>query len=131
MTRLPICILAVSIIHYSQAQSYRLPPWPNGAKVAVSLTFDDNCSGQFSHAQPAIDAKGFKGSFFVNPISSPCSSIEWQCVAQAFAAGHEIGSHTLTHPNLRRLDSEVIENEIRGAVDTLQRRLGPEVSPRP
>ena len=63
---------------------------------AVSVTFDDNVISQYTLAVPALNARGFKGTF--NVITSLTDTIqdcfvtldEWRNVANQ---GHEIGRH--------------------------------------
>ncbi len=46
------------------------PPfaYPNGAKGAVSLTYDDGLTSQLDHAVPQLDARGLKATFFLSLI---------------------------------------------------------------
>lgn len=70
--------------------------WPGGAKVAVSLSYDDALHSQLNNAAPALAKYGIKASFY--PIlSSPVIAermAEWRQLA---ANGHEFGNHTLFH----------------------------------
>lgn len=68
--------------------------WPNGAKAAVVLTYDDAATSQLDHAVPALDAAGFKGTFFLS-APKPADVERWRAVA---AEGHELGNHTIFHP---------------------------------
>ena len=69
--------------------------WP-GAKVAISLSYDDSLHSQLDHALPALDEHGFKASFYVVPVSDAFQTRleEWRAAA---ARGHEMGNHTLKH----------------------------------
>jgi peptidoglycan-N-acetylglucosamine deacetylase len=68
--------------------------WPNGARAAVVLTYDDAPTSQLDHAVPALDAAGFKGTFFLS-APKPADVERWRAVA---ANGHELGNHTIFHP---------------------------------
>ncbi|RZJ97765.1 MAG: polysaccharide deacetylase [Brevundimonas sp.] len=68
--------------------------WPNGARAAVVLTYDDAATSQLDHAVPALDAAGFKGTFFLS-APKPADVERWRAVA---AEGHELGNHTIFHP---------------------------------
>lgn len=68
--------------------------WPNGAKAAVVLTYDDSLVSQLDNAVPALDAAGFKGTFFLSSVR-PVDVPRWRAVA---AEGHELGNHTIFHP---------------------------------
>ena len=67
--------------------------WPNGAKAAVVLTYDDTLDSQLDHAVPVLDAAGFKGTFFITGVRPEAVS-RWRAVA---ANGHELGNHTIRH----------------------------------
>lgn len=70
--------------------------WPNGAKAAVSLAYDDAADSQLDHAIPALDKYGVKGTFYLT-LSSPTIATrlaEWRAAAQG---GHELANHTLFH----------------------------------
>lgn len=74
---------------------YEVGSWANFCQGAVSHTFDDNTGGQTSVAQPIFDAKGFHMTLFtVTGSMNP----NWSNLNKAFAKGHEIASHSVTHP---------------------------------
>jgi len=72
-------------------------PWPNGAKAAFSLSFDDATPSHPDIAIPILDQYSFKATFFVmgNQERIPLRLEEWK---KAVAAGHEIGNHLVNHP---------------------------------
>lgn len=69
-------------------------PWPEGKRVAVSLSFDDARDSQLDQGVPVLDACGARGTFYVNVDRAAARIGEWQAAAQA---GHEIGNHSLRH----------------------------------
>lgn len=71
--------------------------WPHGAKVAVSLSYDDALDSQLDHAAPALDRHGFKATFYVTIGNEAmlARSDAWQALARN---GHELGNHTIYHP---------------------------------
>ncbi|HLP76263.1 MAG TPA: polysaccharide deacetylase family protein [Candidatus Paceibacterota bacterium] len=89
---------------------YELATWRGFRASAVSYTFDDNSPKQFSVAQPMFDAKGLSATFFC--IVGNLSTLKWATIEGAAAKGHEIASHTLTHPDLAKLtDDQLIAEE--------------------
>jgi peptidoglycan/xylan/chitin deacetylase (PgdA/CDA1 family) len=68
--------------------------WPNGAKAAVALTYDDALDSQLDHAVPVLDAAGFKATFFLSGVKQ-ADVPRWRTVA---AEGHELANHTIFHP---------------------------------
>ena len=73
-----------------------IPPfaWPRGARVAVSLSFDDARPSQLDQGVPALARSGTRATFYVSPGRVEERLADWR---QALAAGHEIGNHSLRH----------------------------------
>lgn len=69
--------------------------WPQGKRVAISLTFDDARPSQLDRGLPVLDQYGVKATFYVSINSMEKRLEDWK---KAAANGHEIGNHTLTHP---------------------------------
>jgi peptidoglycan/xylan/chitin deacetylase (PgdA/CDA1 family) len=70
-------------------------PWPDGRRVALSLTFDDARLSQVDAGIPLLDRHGVKATFYVSPRGMEPRLEGWKA---AVAAGHEVGNHSLTHP---------------------------------
>ena len=69
--------------------------WPNGKRMALSLSFDDGRLSQVDTGLALLRNRGVRVTFFL-----PGNRIEkrlegWR---HAVADGHEIGNHSLTHP---------------------------------
>lgn len=69
--------------------------WPDGKRVAVSLTFDDARASQVTNGLDLFSRHGLRATFYVNPRSMVKQVDGWKKIA---AAGHEIGNHSDTHP---------------------------------
>ncbi len=86
--------------------------WPENAVAAVTLTYDDGLDTHLHIAAPALDAHGFKGTFFVSNFEGVTHdwalpdptypAVELTERHQAWIAlganGHELASHTVNHP---------------------------------
>ena len=93
------------------------PPPPGQtdcAKVAcVALTFDDGPGPYTAKLLDSLDANGAKVTFF---LRGDHSADQPALVRRMAAAGHEVGSHTYSHPELTRLDAAQQRSQIdRGA----------------
>jgi len=69
--------------------------WPERARCALSITFDDARESQPRVALPVLARLGVRATFFVLPAAVERDPSPWR---DAVAAGHEIGNHTATHP---------------------------------
>ncbi len=77
------------------AQNTSHVSWPNGKRVAVSLSFDDARDSQVETGVPLFARHGAKVTFYVNPPNMKRRLAQWKAAA---ASGHEIGNHTNSHP---------------------------------
>jgi peptidoglycan/xylan/chitin deacetylase (PgdA/CDA1 family) len=114
--------IACSALAASIPAPYELATWRGFRASAVSYTFDDNSPKQFSVAQPLFDERGLPATFFciVGNLSAP----QWAAIENASAKGHEIGSHTLTHPDLVKQTDERVTSELSGAKELIESRTG-------
>jgi len=101
---------------------YELATWRGFCASAVSYTFDDNSPNQFSLAQPMFDAKGLHATFFC--IVGSLSPSQWATIESASAKGHEIASHTLTHPDLAKLADDQVAAEESGSRNLIESHTG-------
>jgi len=70
-------------------------PWPEGKKMALSLTFDDARLSQIDTGIPLLDRYGVKATFYISPASMLKRSEKWR---MAVINGHDIGNHSVYHP---------------------------------
>jgi peptidoglycan/xylan/chitin deacetylase (PgdA/CDA1 family) len=80
----------------SQAPSPAPFTWPDGARAAVSLAYDDALDSQLDIALPALDRHGLKASFYLQ-LSQPSVATRLAQWRAAALNGHELGNHTLFH----------------------------------
>jgi beta-glucosidase len=104
LTKSILLVIAFSIINnVISGQSYDKDskekavsfPWPEGKKVAISLTFDDARLSQIDKGIPVLDKYGVKGTFYVSPNNMVQRTDGWK---KAVKTGHDIGNHSLVHP---------------------------------
>lgn len=78
----------------------------------VSLTFDDANADQFAAAQK-LKSKGMAGTFFMNSgfLGAP-NYLTAANVAAMKADGHEIASHTISHPDLTAISVDEATRQI-------------------
>ena len=110
--RVFVGLLLLALFTGSSFAAHTITNWPDNKGGAVSLTFDDGLPSHQSLAIPALDARGMKGTFFV--ITDKVAS-GWGPWKNASLMGHEIGSHTLSHPYLTLLTPSQAQVELQGS----------------
>jgi len=120
MKRFIFPLLFAPILGYTQA---RITPWFNNKQAAAVITFDDNCPGQFQYALPALNNRSLPATFFVITGGSQCGTVDWNQVNSAYAAGHEIASHSVTHGMLRNMDTSQIRQEMASSFQAIKSRF--------
>jgi peptidoglycan/xylan/chitin deacetylase (PgdA/CDA1 family) len=113
------------------------PPGEGNPERRLALTFDDGFANVLEHGVRPLARHGFRAVEFLvaervggwndwevaegearQPLMNEGQVREW------LAAGHEIGSHTLTHPFLTRLSRERAREEIAASKRKLEDRFG-------
>ncbi|KAL2004842.1 hypothetical protein VTN00DRAFT_3115 [Thermoascus crustaceus] len=90
----------------------------------MALTFDD---GPYIYEQQLVqrlNAAGAKATFFVTGTLYNCIYSQAEALRFTFASGHQISSHTWTHPDLSTLTAEQIRNEMLPVEQALEMILG-------
>lgn len=119
-------------------QRRTLGRWP---ERTVAITFDDGYENNLRVAQPILARHGFTASIYLvtghiggehdweepPPGFGRHPILDWEQVGELANAGWEIGAHTRTHPDLRKLDSETVAQEVIGSREDIESRLGRQV----
>src|SRR5262245_54344940 len=71
--------------------------------TVVTIQFDDGNADQYQ-ALAILNAHGMHATFYVNTgVIGDSTHMSWSQLQSLFAAGNDIGGHTLTHANLKHL----------------------------
>lgn len=125
------CVFSVSG-ELAAKEEKKMFRWPEGKRVAVSLSFDDARVSQIDVGLPLLDQHGVKATFYVNPPHMQSRLDGWK---KAAAGGHEIGSHSNSHPctinysfsannALENYTLAMMEKELDAASADLERLVG-------
>ncbi|KAG6917726.1 hypothetical protein DXG01_001377 [Tephrocybe rancida] len=92
----------------------------------VALTFDD---GPYKNMQKIVDqltAAGAVGTFFFNGDNRDCiyNKESVQRAQYAFSKGHQVASHTWSHPHMPDLDRDQMVSQCSRIDDALKKILG-------
>lgn len=118
-----ICILslaaflAASNSGHSQTidPPYEVGIWKGFCQAAISYSFDDGCSNQYAIAIPMFNEFDFDLTMYPVINWSP----DWTALQNAAAQGHEIGSHTVSHPYLNQLTIAQQTAELENSQNTI------------
>lgn len=121
---------------------------PARLKRCVVLTFDDGYRDQFSHAYEILRRRRLSATFFLvagylgkntflphllpedapvrpgDQLPSGWLPMSWGEAEEMARNGMDIGSHSVSHRSLGRLESREVEEEVRRSKEMLERRLG-------
>ncbi|WP_299591840.1 polysaccharide deacetylase family protein [uncultured Microbulbifer sp.] len=92
-----ICFSPVLLAGATEAAGDTESPWPNGAEVAVVLTYDDALDSHLDVAIPQLDKLELPGTFYLSG-ARPSMRIRLDDWRRAAERGHELGNHMLYHP---------------------------------
>jgi peptidoglycan/xylan/chitin deacetylase (PgdA/CDA1 family) len=107
------------------------------SKKGVALTFDDGYESVCTEALPEMEGRGIRGTVF--PVVSHLNGLNtwdvrlsprrfrhlsWSQLGGLIRAGFELGSHTLSHRDLTRLQKRELRAELRGSKKLLEDRMG-------
>jgi oligosaccharide reducing-end xylanase len=115
-------LLIISVNTYAQKvdSSYEVGTWFDFRDGALSYTFDDGCPNQFAKAIPMFDEFGYKLTLFT---VVDWSTANWDKLQSAAKNGHEVASHTMTHPNLSKTSIENQLPEFQNSRDEINKRI--------
>ena len=131
--------------HMYMAKRLKPKKWPNGARVAVALSFDiDNASGTLARATPGsepmsrgqygaidglprilrlLDKENVPASFFIPAVSAALNPEMIPDIQSR--ERHEIGIHGWIHENLVELNDEAREQELLDkSIELLTKAMG-------
>jgi oligosaccharide reducing-end xylanase len=113
---LVVALFMATLTGFSQVDpSYQVGTWSGFKTCAVTYTFDDGCSGQFSKAIPIFDEFNYKLTLFTVSSWSP----NWTNLQNAANKGHEVANHSNTHINLGQANTVAQENELKTCSDLI------------
>jgi peptidoglycan/xylan/chitin deacetylase (PgdA/CDA1 family) len=95
----------------------------DGKKAALNVVWDLGAARTGSAQEQLIQQ--IEGSLQVGPLDARSGlMMNWDQVRALKKAGHTIGGHTLSHPNLAQVPEAEARAEIRGCKQRLEERLG-------
>ena len=94
----------------------------------IMLTYDDTVIDQYTVAQAEMKKYGFKGVFFIMTVSLGRPNYMSRAQVKSLSdAGHEIGSHTWDHHNVKKYKGEDWVTQIEKPTKTLKEVTGRDI----
>ncbi|KAI0389671.1 carbohydrate esterase family 4 protein [Xylariaceae sp. FL0594] len=78
----------------------------------LALAYDDGPYQYTSSLIDTLDQAGVKGTFFMTGTLYGCIYNQRAAVKKAFDHGHQVASHTWTHPHMGSLSASAIQSEM-------------------
>ena len=119
-------LISVPQIDFNPRPNLGVDQSGNPIKNVIGLTFDDG--PDLTNTPRVLDtlkAKNVKATFFINtnnwdgPVDS--NTTLKNLIKRIIDEGHQLGSHTVTHPHLPTLSDSAIRGEIEGVQTTVNR----------
>lgn len=111
------------LLTFSSDGKFTIDLWQWGAKAAISLSLDEGIEEPYLILMPEVESRGWKMTFFIyteQPYWEEC----WDELLLAHQNGHEVTSHTHTHPDMTTLTEAEIRTELETANAELKSHLG-------
>ena len=109
-----LVLVSVFLLGYTQllttvyCQSGNDFKWPNGAKAAFCLTYDDGFFSHINKVVPLLKKYHFKATFYPT-LASSSIKLEMEKWKSLVKDGHELGNHTVYHP-CRKSDAKWVKD---------------------
>ena len=114
-------MLATPLLLSAQTpKEYKTATWFDFKKSAITYSFDDGTPNQMPVAVPVLDKYGFKATF--NLVTDWVQ--DWQPFADASKNGHEIASHTITHPYFNQIDEQEQRRQLETSKQIIEEKIG-------
>ena len=115
----------------SELNGVKVKTWYKNKKSALALTFDDGFEAHYQYAYPVLKEYGIDATFFINSskvVNKGKPAIErygfWEDFKEMSDNGHEIASHSLSHPNLSSIGYEQLIDELQKDKENIEANIG-------
>jgi len=97
-----------------------------GISADFVATFDDGHISNYARALPLLEKYGCKAVFFIPAgfVGNRSEVMTWEQLRELVALGHEVGSHSWSHPVLPGCSSAQLVDELTRSRITLEDELG-------
>lgn len=113
-------VVSFDEFYAAAAGTGKLPPKP------AVITFDDGNVDNYTNAFPILKKYSVTATFFIkiNGISKSDAGMNWAKLKEMTDAGMTIGSHSVNHNNMSKMDDETLAYELVESKKILEKNLG-------
>jgi hypothetical protein len=115
-------------VGWLQTDDFSLTPYTTVGfnRGIVSVTFDDGWKSYYTNGLPVLKKYGITSTDYIisGVLGTDPDYMTKTDLKQLQAAGHEIGSHTVTHSDLTTLSAAKLDSELKNSQAQLQATLG-------
>lgn len=118
MSKLILTVLSLFVTVMTGAQNVSVCKYLGDRQAAVSLTYDDGLLEHYTLVAPELEKRGMRGTFWI--IGSMVgventkhgARLSWDQIRDMEGRGHEMASHTWSHPNCRKVGMEAFMYDV-------------------
>ena len=118
MRRLLLITLLLAIVSITNAQDVSVCKYLGDRKAAVSLTYDDGLQEHKTLVASELEKRGMRGTFWIigNMVglqeTDQGGRLSWDDIREMENHGHEMASHSWSHPNCRKVGFEAFMYDV-------------------
>lgn len=91
----------------------------------ISVTFDDGWETTYNDALPLLQQYGILSTqYLLSGTANNSQYLSWSQITAMHEAGHEIACHSVSHPDLRLVDDQKLDYELKGCLEVMNDRFG-------
>mgnify|MGYP001066921600 CR=1 FL=1 len=105
--------------------------WYKDAKSAIALTFDDGFKAHYDYAYPILKEYNIPATFFVNSGNLVHNGEVpkerygfWENFREMSDNGYEVASHSVSHPDLTKVDYDVLLAQLANDKKNIENNIG-------
>lgn len=124
-TKISLVAVLVWGTSFAFSQSVEIGTWAGFRKGAVSFTFDDGPKSDVEIAAPMFEKYGYRATFnIVSNWVGANGMVSWSDVQTMASAGHEIASHSESHPGNGAMSANEIASSKQVISNNVQQSYG-------
>jgi peptidoglycan/xylan/chitin deacetylase (PgdA/CDA1 family) len=91
----------------------------------ISVTYDDGWETTYADAMPLLQKNGIHSTqYLLSGTATDSQYLSWEQITAMKNAGHEIGCHTVNHPDLRTIDNSQLKYQVSACKEVMTKRFG-------